>query len=211
MSKSKDSIYNAIKNYLIRTNRPFSANDIFNNLHNEFGKTAVNKALEELSAKQLIKEKVNGKQKIYFADQNNFNDISDQKIKEMDQQLAQLNQQFDHLREELKKKESRLSSFKSSLSLEQIEQQLEEVKNETKDLNNKLNLINSKAKDLDPKQNEKVKNERQKLVNEWKKRKRMATSMIDMILEGYPKPKKVLVEDIGIETDEDLKVSLPQI
>jgi len=57
----------------------------------------------------------------------------------------------------------------------------------------------------------KVKSERQKLVNEWKKRKRMATSMIDMILEGYPKPKKALIEEIGIETDEDMKVSVPEV
>lgn len=215
MSKSKDnSINTMVKNYLIRTNRPFSSNDVFNNLntvHNKLGKTAVNKALEELSAKQEIKEKVNGKQKVYFADQSHFTDISDDTLKQMDQQIDELNKLFNHLKEELKQKESKVSSFKSNLSSEQIAVQLNAVKKETIDLNNKWETINGKVKDLDPKQNEKVKSQRQKLVTEWKKRKRMATSMIDMILEGYPKPKKALIEEIGIETDEEYKVSVPQI
>ena len=35
--------------------------------------------------------------------------------------------------------------------------------------------------------------------------------MIDTILESYPKPKKALIEEIGVETDEEIKANLPQI
>ncbi|KAI0231510.1 Homologous-pairing-like protein 2 [Lamellibrachia satsuma] len=52
---------------------------------------------------------------------------------------------------------------------------------------------------------------RTKYVKEWKKRKRMANDILDAILEGYPKKKKDLYEDIGIETDDDLKVSVPEL
>ena len=34
--------------------------------------------------------------------------------------------------------------------------------------------------------------------------------VINSILENYPKSKKILLEDIGVETDEDAGVSLPQ-
>ena len=34
--------------------------------------------------------------------------------------------------------------------------------------------------------------------------------VVNSILENYPKSKKILLEDIGVETDEDAGVSLPQ-
>jgi len=76
-------------------------------------------------------------------------------------------------------------------------------------LQNKLEAIDSKAKDFDPKLNDKIKSDRKTLVTEWKKRKRMAIEMIDRILETSSKPKKAFIEELGIETDEDIR--LPQI
>lgn len=51
--------------------------------------------------------------------------------------------------------------------------------------------------------------EREKYCKEWRKRKRMATELSDAILEGYPKSKKQFFEEVGIETDEDHNVKLP--
>uniref|UniRef100_A0A7N5K5N3 Homologous-pairing protein 2 homolog n=1 Tax=Ailuropoda melanoleuca TaxID=9646 RepID=A0A7N5K5N3_AILME len=60
--------------YLQEQNRPHSAQDVFSNLQKQhgLGKTAVVKALEQLSQQGKINEKVYGKQKIYFPDQNRF-------------------------------------------------------------------------------------------------------------------------------------------
>ena len=163
MSKSKEAgATKAILEYLNRTNRPYSAGDIFNNLHKEFGKTAVTRALDDLAANGKIKEK-----------------------------------------------EARLSHFNSSLSIDQIEQEISKYDKEVKDLKAKIQSINTSVKDIDPKENEKIKEERNKVVREWRKRKRMANSILEAILEGYPKPKKTLMDDIGIETDEDYKVTMP--
>jgi len=214
MSKSKDSLSSTVKSYLVRTNRPFSATDVFNNLNtkdNKLSKTAVFKTLDELASRQEIQEKVNGKQKVYFADQNNFDTIDDKQMKELDLELNQLDKEVNQLQDKVKLKETRLSTHKNCLTSEQISGQLSELKAEIKDLHKRLDSIDSKAKDFDPKENQKLKTDRQKLVTEWRKRKRMATNMVDMILESYPKPKKALLEEIGLETDEELKVSLPQI
>jgi 26S proteasome regulatory subunit (ATPase 3-interacting protein) len=40
-------------------------------------------------------------------------------------------------------------------------------------------------------------------VKEYKKRKRICSEIIDSILEGYPKTKKHLIEEVGLETDEE--------
>ena len=37
----------------------------------------------------------------------------------------------------------------------------------------------------------------------------MCTNVIDAILEGYPKSKKDFLEEVGIETDEDMGVKIP--
>ena len=47
-------------------------------------------------------------------------------------------------------------------------------------------------------------------LQEWRKRKRSCVDVINSILENYPKSKKILLEDIGVETDEDAGVSPPQ-
>ena len=38
----------------------------------------------------------------------------------------------------------------------------------------------------------------------------MATDILDSVLESWPKSKKSLYEEIGVETDEDAGVSLPK-
>ncbi|KAK2562087.1 Homologous-pairing protein 2-like protein, partial [Acropora cervicornis] len=38
-----------------------------------------------------------------------------------------------------------------------------------------------------------------------------ATEILNGILEGYPKPKKQLIEDIGIETDEEYGTVIPNL
>ena len=55
----------------------------------------------------------------------------------------------------------------------------------------------------------KVEQVKTKHVSEWRKRKRMCSDMLEAILEGYPKTKKALLEDIGIEADEDVGAKMP--
>ena len=65
MSKSKEALTaKAALEYLNKQNRPYSAIDIFNNLHKEYAKTAVVKCLEMLASEGKIKEKTYGKQKV---------------------------------------------------------------------------------------------------------------------------------------------------
>ena len=47
-----------------------------------------------------------------------------------------------------------------------------------------------------------------KTVTAWRKRKRMASDILDSILESWPKSKTSLFEDIGVDTDESVGVKL---
>lgn len=53
--------------FLVKQNRPMSANDILGNFTGELTKGNVDKALESLSSNQSIIEKLYGKQKVFMA------------------------------------------------------------------------------------------------------------------------------------------------
>ncbi|KAM7068825.1 homologous-pairing protein 2 homolog isoform 2-T2 [Molossus nigricans] len=168
--------------YLQEQNRPYSAQDVFGNLQREhgLGKAAVVKALEQLAQQGKIKEKMYGKQKIYFADQDQFEMVSDADLQSLDAKIVTLTAKVQSLQQSCRHMEA------------------ERLKN-----------IKAATNHVTPEEKEQVYRERQKYCKEWRKRKRMATELCDAILEGYPKSKKQFFEEVGIETDEDYNVKLP--
>ncbi|XP_043910853.1 homologous-pairing protein 2 homolog [Protopterus annectens] len=109
MSKSKDaSASGIILKYLNEQNRPYSAQDVFGNLQKEhgLGKTAAVKALEQLAQQGKIKEKVYGKQKIYFADQEQFPSVSETELKTMDNQISELTSKLQEVLQSCKQLEA---------------------------------------------------------------------------------------------------------
>ena len=57
---------------------------------------------------------------------------------------------------------------------------------------------------------DKVAVKRDAALNEWRRRKRMCEAVIDAVLDSYPKSKRILVDDMGVEVDEDVGVKLPR-
>lgn len=68
----------AVLKYLRNTNRPYSANDIVMNLHKEFGKTIVQRALDALVQQTVVLEKVYGKQKVYVIRQEAGGEVKEE-------------------------------------------------------------------------------------------------------------------------------------
>ncbi|XP_017288985.1 homologous-pairing protein 2 homolog [Kryptolebias marmoratus] len=210
MSK-KDNGTSLILAYLNEKNRPYSAQDVFCNLQKQhgLGKTAVVKAMELLALEGKIKEKIYGKQKIYFANQDQFKDVNDADLKAMDGQISELSAELQTLTQSCKQLDAELKELNSSLTTEDMAAEIKELKAETSGYRARLEKIKSATNHVTPEEKEKVYKERDVYVKEWKKRKRMAADMIDTILEGYPKSKKEFLEEVGVETDEDCKVVIP--
>ncbi|XP_074512214.1 homologous-pairing protein 2 homolog [Sebastes fasciatus] len=210
MSK-KDNGSTLILAYLNEKNRPYSAQDVFCNLQKQhgFGKTAVVKAMELLALEGKIKEKMYGKQKIYFADQSQFKDVNDADLKAMDCQVSQLNAEAQSLTQSCRQLNSELKELSSSLTTEEMMSELKELKAECSGYRARMEKIKSATNHVTPEEKAKVYKDRNVYVKEWKKRKRLASDMMDAILEGYPKSKKQFLEEVGVETDEDCKVTVP--
>ncbi|GIY85759.1 homologous-pairing protein 2 homolog [Caerostris darwini] len=203
---SKSNATNQILEYLKDQNRPYSVIDIFNNLHKEHGKTAVTKALETLVSEGKIKEKTYGKQKIYFIDQNEFQNSKDANLQQMDEEINNINQALKELQQQIKNAENELNTLDKSLTTEAAEVELLALKKELPNLKSRLQTLESNAGRIKPEEKDGLYEARKKSCKEWTKRKCLANDMIDAILEGYPKDKKHLFEEVGIETDGELKV-----
>ncbi|XP_008570103.1 PREDICTED: homologous-pairing protein 2 homolog isoform X4 [Galeopterus variegatus] len=179
--------------YLQEQNRPYSAQDVFGNLQreHELGKAAVVKALEQLAQQGKIKEKTYGKQKIYFADQGQFDMVSDADLQCLDAKIVALTAKVQSLQQNCRQMEAELKELTSALTTPDMQKEIQELKKECAGYTERLRNIKAATNHVTPGERE------------------QATELSDAILEGYPKSKKQFFEEAGIETDEDYNVKLP--
>ncbi|KAM9780366.1 homologous-pairing protein 2 homolog [Neosynchiropus ocellatus] len=210
MSKT-DNAATVILDYLNGMNRPYNAQTVFCNLQKQhgLGKTAVVRTLERLALEGKIKEKISGKQKIYFADQAQFKDVSIADLRKIDDQISGFTAELQSLSSINKQLSAELKELNKTPTTDQVVAEIQELKEECARNRARLETIKSAGDHVPPEERERVCKERDVYVKEWRKRKRLASDMIDAILEGYPKSKKELLEEIGIETDEDHHVVIP--
>ncbi|KAM6174225.1 homologous-pairing protein 2 homolog isoform 1-T1 [Erethizon dorsatum] len=185
--------------YLQEQNRPYSAQDVFGNLQREhgLGKAAVVKALEQLAQQGKIREKTYGKQKVYFADQDQFDTVSDADLQSLDAKIVALTMKVQSLQQSCRHMEA------------EMQREIAQLKAECAGFAERLRGIKAAPKHVTPEEKEQVHRERQRFCREWRMRKRMANELCEAILEGYPKSKKQFFEEVGIETDEDHNVVPP--
>ncbi|XP_025094797.1 homologous-pairing protein 2 homolog isoform X2 [Pomacea canaliculata] len=201
MSKGKEATAcKAVLEYLIQQNRPYSAQDVFQNMGKDLGKTAVVRALETLAETKQIKEKIYGKQKVYVADQSQLPALNENEIKAMDQQITQLTGQLQQSQVETQRLEGEEAKAELQKTIRDVEQ-----------LTAKIQQLKEGRVLVSKEDREKVLKRRNHYVKEWRKRKRISMDIVGAVLEGYQKTKRQLLEEIGIETDEDHSVVPPDI
>lgn len=54
-----------------------------------------------------------------------------------------------------------------------------------------------------------IRSDREKAVKHWRTRKRLCMEMVNAVLDNCEMKKSVLLEEMGIETDEDCGVTIP--
>ena len=92
-AKAKDP-QQVVLRYMTDQNRPYSTNDVVMNLHKEFGKSAIQKALDNLVAVGKIMEKLNGKQKAYVVNQADLPTANEEELSALDTQLKEAESQL---------------------------------------------------------------------------------------------------------------------
>ena len=212
MSKSKDAAaIKATLDYLNKQNRPYSAIDIFNNLHKEHGKTSIVKALESLTASCKIREKTYGKQKVYVADQSQFPTASDAELKQMDGKINELAEKLRQSQAVTKQHEGTYQGLNSSLTTQEARSQLVKLTEQCSTVSQRIHSLKNQTNAVSPEERKEVMSARELYVRAWRKRKRISSDIMNAVLEGYPKTKRQLCEEVGIETDEEYNVKPPEL
>lgn len=190
--------------YLKTTNRPYSANDVMLNINKGYGKTAVQRALDQLVEDGAIKEKIYGKQKVYSALQNQNEDAAEiqKELGDIDHKIAEMSEYLKSKDQTLKTVEKEYNEIQSVLTTEQAELKESELKETVKTLQNKLSALAENKTHISEEDKTVILTQHENIMKEYRKRKRICMDILNAILEGYPKNKEALFEEIGLELDE---------
>ncbi|XP_025424835.1 homologous-pairing protein 2 homolog isoform X1 [Sipha flava] len=205
-SSDKQIVYK----FMSTANRPFTGNDVFAGVQRQgIGKSAVDKALDQLVKENQVFMKLNGKQKIYCVVQPESTAEDQKEIQAIDEELMKTNQALREVERKYKQSEIEVKAIQGTCSIEEAKRKVAEMEEIVSGLRSQLDQLSGQSGNVPEKERETVKKDYEKITKEYRKRKRMCTEILDSILENCPKSKKALFDEIGIETDES--VGMPSL
>ncbi|KAL1922338.1 uncharacterized protein VTP21DRAFT_9877 [Calcarisporiella thermophila] len=196
-----DDAENTVLEYLRKQNRPYSATDVFNNLHGAVAKTAIQKILNALNEKGEVSSKTYGKQTVYVISQDQFENPSQEDFDRMDGEIEELKKQIAEVKDQNKQLQSTLSGLNSSLTNDQIEERLKELAAENAKNEERLATLRSGAKPISQEERERINKAFETNRQLWRSRKRLFNDIWSAVTEHFPGNPKELMEEIGIEQD----------
>lgn len=171
--------------YLRETNKPITLNNICNAFA-DIHKLEIKQQIEILVSHGVIHEqKYKKKASLYSLTK------LDPEIKQTDTELNDYN--------------SEINPEETLENINDLKKRIDECANEIKSLQEKTRCCTNT--DLIDKQ-DKILADYARYVKEYKKRKSICTDVIDSIFENYPKSKQELLDELQVETDEDVGFSL---
>eukprot|EP00092_Neocalanus_flemingeri_P026426 GFUD01028644.1.p1 GENE.GFUD01028644.1~~GFUD01028644.1.p1 ORF type:complete len:212 (-),score=90.51 GFUD01028644.1:69-704(-) len=209
MAPKEDITLKAVLEYLTTANRPYSTNDVFLNLHKEHGKPAVQRVIDQLVAENKLKLKLNGKQSCYFVNQDTLATCSEEELAMLDTKCKEVDDQVKKVGDNVRQTEAKLRSLNSSLTDSQAREEVDKIVEENRQLADRLSKLENNQEVISAEDKAKISVMHSTTVTLWKKRKRMATEVLDSVLESWPKSKQSLMEEVGVDTDESVGVKIP--
>ncbi|KAJ4710543.1 homologous-pairing protein 2-like [Melia azedarach] len=209
MPPKSDTAEAIVLNFVNEQNRPLNSQNVADFLQKfNLKKAAVQKALDNLADSGKISFKEYGKQKIYIARQDQFDIPNNEELNRMKETNRQLQEQLEEQKKAISKVEAEIKTLQSNLTLEQILEKEANLRKEVKEMENKLAKLRTGVTLVKPEDRKAVEEMYLDKLSQWRKRKRMFRDVWDAITENSPKDLKEFKEELGIEYDEDVGVTL---
>ncbi|KDP29390.1 hypothetical protein JCGZ_18311 [Jatropha curcas] len=209
MAPKSDSAEAIVLNFVNEQNRPLNSQNVADSLQKfNLKKAAVQKALDNLADSGKISFKEYGKQKIYLARQDQFDIPNSEELNRMKEENAKLQQQLEDQKKAISEVEGEIRALQSNLTLEQIHDKEAKLRKEVKEMEDKLVKLRGEVTLVRPEEGKAVEKMYSEQISQWRRRKRMFKDLWDAITENSPKDLKEFKEELGIEYDEDVDVSL---
>ena len=198
-----------VYDYMKSQNRPYSLQNIFDNLHGSIKKGQLGKILDSLVDEgSLIMKEYNSK--IYLFNQDKLEiKVSDADINELQKEIDEKREENKQLREEITSKNNELKILTTTLTDDELKAKIKEMKKELAKM--KLKVDDIKDNKIDPIPPEKMNEAKENFEKElkiYKKTKKICTEIISDISDGLELKLKDTYEKIGIENDDDLMKQL---
>ncbi|KAI7734577.1 hypothetical protein M8C21_009829 [Ambrosia artemisiifolia] len=209
MAPKSDSAEGIVLNFVNEQNRPLNSQVVADFLQKfNLKKTAVQKALDSLAESGKITFKEYGKQKIYLARQDQFQIPNTEELNQMKEENARLQEMLEEQRKANSQLEGEIKSLQSNLTLDEIQSNDAKLRKQVKELEERLTKLREGVTLVSPEERKLVEKTFSDAISHWRKRKRMFKDVWDTITENSPKTPNEFKEELGIEYDEDIGVSL---
>ncbi|KAA6396617.1 MAG: putative homologous-pairing protein 2 [Streblomastix strix] len=208
---SKDDAEQVLLDYINKQNRPFSVQNLIDNLHGQVKKAVAQRALDSLAADSRIALKEFGKNKVYFADQTQFEVPSNERIEEIDENIQQAQNELAESEAERKGLEADNNVLQAEPTNEEVEIQTEKFKVQNADMRKRLDKLKEGGIKIDPEYKDRVSKNYGANIAEWKARRRACIDALSNIAEGSGKGQNELINELGIETDEAVGITLKDV
>ncbi|XP_063696834.1 homologous-pairing protein 2 homolog isoform X2 [Culicoides brevitarsis] len=189
-------------------NRPCSVNCLIEK-DKQLGKSGIQKALDKLVSDKKIMLKEYGKQKIYSLKQETEGDaeVARTELRTLDIDITTTEQKIKQKTAELKNLQSKLKQEPIKKSSSTLRAENSQLLNQIADVTIKIGLKNDRNQGVEvisAEEKKEIKQNYEKYRTAYTKRKKLCKEMIETIAESYPGTKKKLMEELGVETDEDV-------
>ncbi|OQR73637.1 homologous-pairing protein 2-like, partial [Tropilaelaps mercedesae] len=167
------------------------------------GKAALQRDLATLVADRQIIEKIYGKQKIYYVNQEILVTPTPSQLAEIDRECADLEALYKDRRQKIQELKAQLVSLNRQMSEEECLACIENIKRENEELHRQVQLLRANGSNDDHRSRRlQLEQLKQTVDKELRKRRKIAQNVIDQVLEsGYPGTISQLAEEVGLELD----------
>ncbi|CAM8983287.1 unnamed protein product [Rhodiola kirilowii] len=209
MPPKPDNVEGIVLNFVNEQNRPLNSQNVADSLQKfNLKKTAVQKALDNLADSGKISFKEYGKQKIYMARQDQFDIPNSEELSRMKEENAELQKQLEEQKKLVSEVEGEIKGLQSNLTLQEMHTKKAQLLKEVTQMEDRLTKLREGVTLVSPEERQAVEKLFSETMTQWKRRKRMFRDLWDSITENSTKDLKEFKEELGIEYDEDVGVSI---
>ncbi|CAM8979149.1 unnamed protein product [Rhodiola kirilowii] len=209
MPPKPDNVEGIVLNFVNEQNRPLNSQNVADSLQKfNLKKTAVQKALDNLADSGKISFKEYGKQKIYMARQDQFDIPNSEELSRMKEENAELQKQLEEQKKLVSEVEGEIKGLQSNLTLQEMHTKKAQLLKEVTQMEDRLTKLREGVTLVSPEERQTVEKLFSETMTQWKRRKRMFRDLWDSITENSTKDLKEFKEELGIEYDEDVGVSI---
>lgn len=209
MAPKPDNVEGYVLNFVNEQNRPLNTQNVADALQKyNLKKTAIQKSLDTLCESGKISSKEYGKQKIYLARQDQFNIPNAEELEQMKKENSKLQEEIEVQKKANAELEAETRALQSNLTLEEILARESKLQAEVDKMEEKLEKLRTGVVLVKPEDRKVIQETYSEKINQWRKRKRIFRDLWDAITENSPKDAKEFKEELGLEYDEDVGVSL---